>query len=135
MPAKPFLFVFFNKAVNSSGTLPLPARERRCNKGHLPVTKFKEMTCHQASYHCIILIDRIYRRCLFFIADNNKWYSVCQFFNFFLKIRMGITCINDSLWIDRTDHPEIFFFLPCIPLSIADKNTVAFFICYGFDTL
>ena len=44
MPAKPFLFVFFNKAVNSSGTLPLPARERRCNKGHLPVTKFKEFS-------------------------------------------------------------------------------------------
>ena len=85
------------------------------------------MPCHQTPHHRVILINCIYGCRLFFIADDNKWYPARQILDFFLKIRMRIACINNSLRIDRTDHPEIFFFLSGIPLRVADKNTVAFF--------
>ena len=135
MPSQSFLLIFFYKTIHSSGALPLSSGQRRCDKCHISVSQIQQMACHQSSDHCIVLVDRVYCRCLFFITDNNKGNPPCQFLHLFLKVRMRITCIDDSLRVHRADHTQIFFFQPRISLCVAGKNAIPLLIGNRFNSL
>ena len=135
MPSQSFLLIFFYKTIHSSGALPLSSGQRRCDKCHISVSQIQQMACHQSSDHCIVLVDRVYCRCLFFITDNNKGNPPCQFLYLFLKVRMRITCIDDSLRVHRADHTQIFFFQPRISLCVAGKNAIPLLIGNRFNSL
>ena len=135
MTFQPFSFKLFYKTVYPSGTLPLPSGERRRNKRNVPMPQIQKMPRHQTANHSIILINGVHSGCFFFIADNNKRNLPCHFLNLFLKIRMRITGIDDSLRLYGADHTQIFFFQNSISLRITDKNTIPLLICHSLDAL
>ena len=58
-----------------------------------------------------------------------------EFLHLFLKVRMRITCIDDSLRVHRADHTQIFFFQPRISLCVAGKNAIPLLIGNRFNSL
>ena len=93
------------------------------------------MSRHHPAHYGIILIDRVYSRCFFFVADDDQGNSSGQFFNLLLKIRMRVAGINNSLRFYIRDHLQITFFQSGVSLSVTDKDTVSLFICHRFDSL
>src|SRR5699024_11510676 len=72
MAFQPFSLKLFHKAVDPPGTLPLPSGKGRRDKRHVFVSQIQKMPCHQTPHHGIVLVDRVNRGRLFFVANDNK---------------------------------------------------------------
>ena len=93
------------------------------------------MSCHKTSNLCIILVNGVYCADFLFITDNNKRNRPCHLFNLSNIIRVGITCINNSLRCHCPDHSQIFLLQSGISLRITDKHSVAPLICHSLNPL
>ena len=128
-------FKLADKALHTLGALPLPSGKRRRDKCHIRVPQIKKMSGHQPSYHCVVLIDSIYRGCFFLVADDDQRCFFCDLFYLMLEIRMRIAGIDDPCRPHGLHHTEIFFFQPRIALGVADKYPISLLIGHSLDPL
>src|SRR5699024_6442140 len=97
--------------------------------------QIQKMPCHQTPHHGIVLVDRVNRGRLFFVAYDNKRDLESDLLHFLLKIRVGITGIYDPLGMYGAYHTEIFLLQMSVSLGVADKHTVSLLVCHRFDPL
>ena len=97
--------------------------------------KIQQVSGHKSSHLGIILINGIYCRNFFFVANDHQWNISCHFFHLSQIVWMRITGINDSLGCHGSDHPQILFLQFRISLGITDKHTIAPLICHSFNSL
>ena len=128
-------FKLADKALHTLGSLPLPSGKWRRDKCHIRVPQIKKMSGHQPSYHCVVLIDSIYRGCFFLVADDDQRCFFCDLFYLMLEIRMRIAGIDDPCRPHGLHHTEIFFFQPRIALGVADKYPISLLIGHSLDSL
>ena len=133
MIRKSRLFKLHQKTAHTFLSLMLPRRQRRCDKCHIPVSKFEQMTRHQDLRFLIVQSYRINGKFIVTITDDYHRNLPGEFCH--LSAETRIAGVNNPQRLHFPHHPQIILFDLQIPLGVADKHAVSVFLCHGFDAL
>ena len=126
---------FSDKSLHSLQPLSLPGGKRRRRESHFPVAVVQQVARHQPPRLRIVQFYRVNFQQFFPVVDDNQRDRSRQLTDPFPAAAAGVAGIDDAERLYTFHHPEIILFDPKIPLGIADKNSVPFFLCHFLNAL